>query len=63
MELKRWTTERSPLGSPGLVVPVVLVGHLGCWCWVIAKLVGLGCFGESGFIGISTPEIGGGQEA
>ena len=27
MELKRWTTERSPLGSPGLVVPFVLVGH------------------------------------
>ena len=27
MELNRWTTGRSPLGSPGLVVPVVLVGH------------------------------------
>ena len=36
---------------------------LGRWCWVIAKLVGLGCFCESGFIGISTAERGGGQEA
>ena len=44
-------------------MPFVLVGHLGRWCWVIAKLVGLGCFGESGFIGISTAESGGGQEA
>ena len=45
-------------------MPVVLVGHLGRWCWVIAKWVGLVCFGELVILElVQLAESGGGHEA